>query len=381
VTSLISLDQFRAEVKAGRKPDGPVFRVAVGKAVAVEGRERTKRFCFSDGSVDRMGDTIAPDGWMIDEFLSNPVALWAHDSSAPPIGKASNLGVEFDRLMGDIEFATAEVYPFADTIYRLLDGDFLRAVSVGFIPREYSFVENDPDRGWGIDFKKQVLLEISVCPVPANPNALAEARAKGIDTRPLVAWAEAALDAGGQAVVSKAELNRLRKLAKEPATMPRTKVNRTDDDKPVVGNCGRASDDECGMKDMSQCSVHGKSSEDDEDDKKFLAAIRKALATLGIPVARTADDDNPEPGDDGDGPPIEHKDAIRIAHRCLRTAKALIDEGIIHHKKGMDMLDQVKDAIDADAGDPGGEGNAEVDPGEKAAHLAMVRRLREVAKV
>jgi len=174
MTTLISADQFRKDLRAKRKPSGGVFRVNTEPPVFVEGADRTLRFVFSDNSVDRMGDTIDAAGWDLSDFERNPVALWAHDSSAPPIGGASNVAVEGTRLAGDITFAPPETYLFADTIYRLVLGKFIRAVSVGFMPTKYSFADNDPERGHGIDFLEQTLLEISVCPVPANPNALAE---------------------------------------------------------------------------------------------------------------------------------------------------------------------------------------------------------------
>ena len=201
-----------------------------------------------------MGDTIDPAGWEIDDFMANPVALWAHDSLSPPIGRASDVGPEGTRLMGTVEFADLETYAFADTIYRLLLGRFLNAVSVGFLPTEYSFVENDPDRGWGIDFKRQSLLEISVCPVPANPHALIDARAKGINLRPLVEWAERTLDTGGMTVISKAELQKLRAAAKEIPMARRPGTRRRADDEPddkpdegegkgtAVATCGRKAD-------------------------------------------------------------------------------------------------------------------------------------------
>jgi HK97 family phage prohead protease len=219
MTALMSADQFRGELRAKRKPAGGVYRVSVAQPLPVDGAERTLRFCFSDDSVDRMGDTIAAAGWDIADFMANPVALWAHDSSAPPIGGARNVGVEGNRLLGDIEFAPPETYAFADTIYRLVLGKFLRAVSVGFLPTRYAFVDNDPDRGFGIDFLEQALLEISVCPVPANPNALQQARLKGIDTRPLVEWAERTLDGEGRASLPLGELERLRRAAREQPTM------------------------------------------------------------------------------------------------------------------------------------------------------------------
>jgi HK97 family phage prohead protease len=81
--------------------------------------------------------------------------------------------------MGDIEFASAETYPFADQIFRLVRGGYISAVSVGFKPVDWDFAK-EPSRMGGIDFKRQELLEISVTPIPANQNALIEARAKGL---------------------------------------------------------------------------------------------------------------------------------------------------------------------------------------------------------
>jgi HK97 family phage prohead protease len=135
---------------------------------------RTRRFCFSDGAEDRMGDKINVRGWETANFLRNPVCLYAHDSSAPPVGKVVNIFVSGDRLMGDIKFAPPEVYEFADTIFKLIDAEFLNSVSVGFLPLEFEFAD---DRR-GMNFIRQELLEISVVPVPANAHALIEAQAK-----------------------------------------------------------------------------------------------------------------------------------------------------------------------------------------------------------
>ena len=53
-------------------------------------------------------------------------------------------------------------------------------------------------------------------PIPANSNALVEARAKGIDTRPLSRWAGRSLDEG-TSILSRPSLIRLREMAREPA--------------------------------------------------------------------------------------------------------------------------------------------------------------------
>lgn len=219
---LLSMAEFRAAAKDGGKPDGMVFRLSTSDAQDVA--TRTVRFVFSDGSVDLAGDTIEPDGWDLSGFKDNPVALFSHMSWEPPIGKALNVAVVGTKLMGDIQFAEADVYPFADTIYRLIQGKYLRAVSVGFVPLEWNYV-NDADR-YGIDFLRQRLLEISVCSIPCNPNALSEARSKGIDTEPLREWAERVLDTGGQVMVPRNLLEETFKAAKTPAAVRRQYLDK-----------------------------------------------------------------------------------------------------------------------------------------------------------
>lgn len=381
MTKLISADQFRTELRADRTPSGGVYRVSTEALVSVEGAERTLRFCFSDNSVDRMGDTIDAAGWDLTDFNRNPVALWAHDSSAPPIGGARNVAVEGQRLMGDIAFARPETYAFAETIYRLLLDKFIRAVSVGFMPIKYRFADNDPDRAFGIDFLEQSLLEISVCPVPANPNALAEARRKGIDTRPLIEWAERTLDGGGKAILPRAELERLRMAAKEPAMTrnprSRSKGARADgatEDDPeagaaAIGKCGRDPSAECGMTDPAECSLHGGSkAEPEADEAKTLAALLRRFLPRRKDGGGTGNDDLP----------LAHEDAIRLAHKSLRTSKAFLTEAVTHHAKALDLLGDVVDALDdapADAPESGPPAARDPD-GEKAAQLARAAVLR-----
>src|SRR5665811_390177 len=88
---LLTIDEFRSSAKDGAKPEGAVFRVAVADPVASTD-SRNVRFVFSDSSIDRSGDSIDQAGWKTDAYLDNPVALWSHDSSAPPIGRSSNVG-------------------------------------------------------------------------------------------------------------------------------------------------------------------------------------------------------------------------------------------------------------------------------------------------
>lgn len=156
---------------------------------------RTKRFTITTDSVDRDGDTIAVDGWDISNYMKNPVVLWAHDSRTLPIGKALEVIASPGKLSAVDEFTTRELNPLGDMVYNLVDQGFLNAVSVGFRPIKWSFNEDRGGSGWmpAYDFLEQELLEHSVVPIPANPDALIEARSAGIDILPLKSWAEEVL--------------------------------------------------------------------------------------------------------------------------------------------------------------------------------------------
>ena len=106
---------------------------------------------------------------------------WGHDYYNPPIAKAVEIGLKDGKLMFKPKFATVEELStdpsnpsewakFVDTIFKMYKGGYLRAFSVGFIPKEME----------GDTFLKQELLEISAVTVPSNPNALALAYKEGI---------------------------------------------------------------------------------------------------------------------------------------------------------------------------------------------------------
>jgi HK97 family phage major capsid protein/HK97 family phage prohead protease len=130
-------------------------------------------FVMSDGSVDRMGDVIEPDGWRLDNFQRNPVALFGHNASFP-IGKWHDVGVRGGQLTGRLELLD----PVSDRmreIHAAVAGGVLRAVSVGFHSDSV-----EPLKSGGIRFIEAELVECSLVSVPANPNALAIAKSLGI---------------------------------------------------------------------------------------------------------------------------------------------------------------------------------------------------------
>ncbi len=153
--------------------------------------DRTLEVVASDESIDRYEEVISVTGWDLKNYRKNPVVLFGHDYHSLPVGQSlkvwKSLDGEAKQLRSHMRFATAEAHPFAESVYRLLQGGELRTVSVGFLPWDWEDPEGEvPRDGDGRatapqrTYRKQELLEISVVPVPANPNALVDAVRRGI---------------------------------------------------------------------------------------------------------------------------------------------------------------------------------------------------------
>ena len=154
-----------AQARDYRAPPAPTFEKATG------GNDRTFTFTISSATVDRMGDTIAVEGWKLDNFKRNPVVLWGHDGSMLPVGRATSVWIQGGKLKAKAELAPANVSQYAERVRGMIAAGFLTATSVGFAPLKYAFSE-DPSRKYGIDFLSQELLEFSIVTIPANPDAL-----------------------------------------------------------------------------------------------------------------------------------------------------------------------------------------------------------------
>jgi HK97 family phage prohead protease len=220
---LLKPSDVAQRLKAGETPEAifgaPGARTAkaigVEASIAAADAERSVDFAISTGALDRYNSTIAVKGWQLANYSKNSVVLWAHDDSIPAIARAETTRIDGDRLRSRAVFADRDTHPLADTIFRLVKAKFINAASVGWIPLKWQFVDEE-GRGFGIDYLEQELLEWSVVNIPANPECLVEARSFGIDTSPLMVWAERALDQGGMSVIPRAELEALRRAAGAP---------------------------------------------------------------------------------------------------------------------------------------------------------------------
>ena len=128
--------------------------------------------------VDRDNEIIRPDAFKnLKTYLdTNPVILFGHQYSEPPIAKAvSGRVIKEKGLRLDIEFAKT---PFAQEVKYLYDEGFMSAFSVGFIAKKW-----EDDKEGRRTYTDVELLEVSAVPVPANAMAtvLRQAKSAGRD--------------------------------------------------------------------------------------------------------------------------------------------------------------------------------------------------------
>lgn len=149
--------------------------------VSAAGDSRTFSFICSTDTRDRNGRIVVQD-WDLAEFEKNPIVLWNHGEGGSwwgddveideyfPIGRASNTRVENGKLLADITLASEKVNPIAERVYLALLEGVLNAVSVGWRPTDVRYEVHDDVEVVVLSGNK--LLEISVVPMPANPDAV-----------------------------------------------------------------------------------------------------------------------------------------------------------------------------------------------------------------
>lgn len=166
----------------------PLIRAdPVAATLTVDAGKMLVRSVITTDRPDRSGDVVVPTGLRnAEEFLLNPVVLWAHNRSAvPPIGTCEWLDVQPHRVVAETRFA--QHVPFAEDVFRLYEQGVLKGWSIGFIPRKAFRIPSHTGDGLRIDTWD--LLEYSAVPIPDNPGALTLAVQKGfVRDRTLREW-------------------------------------------------------------------------------------------------------------------------------------------------------------------------------------------------
>ena len=130
---------------------------------------------MSTYDTDRDFERIDPSGWNLEKYIQNPVILWSHDYYIPAIGYAENVKAD-SVLEGDVFFNNRDYDEFGWSIGQRVKNGSLRCGSVGFAVEEVEFLDSK-DKDCDLIYRKQELLEFSICCVPANPFARAGEKA------------------------------------------------------------------------------------------------------------------------------------------------------------------------------------------------------------
>jgi len=123
-------------------------------------------FVATTAGVKRDGLDINIAGIRTENFMKNPVLLWAHDYMGDrlPIGKVTSIRAMKSKMKVRVEFDDQD--DFAMQVKSKLDRGFLNTVSIGWETLDF-----DRDTGTVVESD---LLDVSVVPVPGDPDALVE---------------------------------------------------------------------------------------------------------------------------------------------------------------------------------------------------------------
>lgn len=134
---------------------------------SVDEETRVIRGIATTPSVDRVGDIIDPMGVK----FQNPLAfLWQHQHDKPigsvKFDKPTAKGIEFEATIAKTD-EPGTLKDRLDEAWQSIKAGLVRAVSIGFRPIEYSFMDNG-----GIRFSETEVYELSAVTIPANADAL-----------------------------------------------------------------------------------------------------------------------------------------------------------------------------------------------------------------
>lgn len=144
---------------------------------------------ISTADEDLMRDRVVPEGCDVSAYLRNPIVLWCHDSSGItqagglPLGTSTGIEIVPGQGVRCRGISWSDATPFHRTVRELWEARVLRGASIGFVGTDVRSLPSG-----GREFRSWRLLEWSIVPVPANPEAVrqAEAVAKALGADELI---------------------------------------------------------------------------------------------------------------------------------------------------------------------------------------------------
>lgn len=152
-----------------------IDRSAVLRAVSDGKEKRTAEFVISSEKVDSYDTIFRKDGWMLDNYIKNPIVTYnhgMHSENPDNIIGTSEVFFDGDLLIGRVEFETEDVNPLAEKVFKKINAGTLKMASVGARIHDANFGDKEKGEDPNIlYFNKSELIEWSVVPAGANKDA------------------------------------------------------------------------------------------------------------------------------------------------------------------------------------------------------------------
>lgn len=192
---LLEAKKQKAAEMVGKRVDIQIAH----KALTIDEEKKTAVFVMSTVNIDRHGDIIDQDSWILKYFEQNPAFFLQHRSDNFPLGRWLKVWFEADpdnvgkqRMVGEAYFATDIDEDAARAWAHVKDGN-LNMVSVGFIPHR---IDYDEEKDAFVLYDCE-LLECSLVGIGSNRQALIKEKpeTEEKDARTIAIEAKEALDA------------------------------------------------------------------------------------------------------------------------------------------------------------------------------------------
>lgn len=170
-------------------PEQRIFLLNIERAEKLgSGDDPVIRYVATDDSEDRHGSVLNSGGWDNSQFIRNPVVLWSHQHTIPAIGQVIRMEQKGARWEYEVRYAidawdVPGMGNLSLLVYRLAAGNFIRAMSNAFIPKEWKDIEATTIPRFfaeNVEYMRQELTETSNVNVGSNRNALKKALGDGV---------------------------------------------------------------------------------------------------------------------------------------------------------------------------------------------------------
>lgn len=145
----------------------------IGTVTAGLSQSGDPEMVVTTSALDRAGDRVIPGGADLTAFKRCPVLLWSHNHDLLPIGSVTAISTEPTGIRTSWRWNDGD--ELGARVKQGWEGGFIRGASIGFLP-----TETRPNSSGGQDYTRWQLIEVSLCCVPCNPEAVRHLKALGL---------------------------------------------------------------------------------------------------------------------------------------------------------------------------------------------------------